>query len=43
MLFASQHSLIIKIFKVREKWGAIAPLAPLVPPPLVGVVITIIV
>ena len=26
ILFASQHSLILKIFKVREKWGA--PLAP---------------
>ena len=29
MLFTNQHNLIIKIFKVREKWGAIAPLAPL--------------
>ena len=29
MLFASQHSLIIKIFKVREKWGGYSLLAPL--------------
>ena len=32
MLFASQHSLIIKILKVREK--CIAPLAPPIPSPL---------
>ena len=36
MLFVSQHSLIIKNFKIREKWGAVAPLAPLDPPPLLA-------
>ena len=29
MLFASQHSLIIKIFMVREKWGGGGAIAPL--------------
>ena len=34
MLFASQHSLIIKNLRSEKSGGAIDPLAPLVPLPL---------